>query len=175
MYFNRSTDEKGTEAGSSIKVEQNPQIPLEPVRVGVQLVAGDADRLPTGEQERPVAQTVVLEGVIGRVGVGVVELGDDVPFAPGAVGLVGAIAGLDERVDLGHRQTPGIEEGEEVELEAAAGADGTEAAAGKGSADDRRSSAPGIAHEQVVQGDGVGAAQELGLAQSGMEGLGAGG
>jgi len=72
-----SAEEGETKPTSGVQAEQRPQVALEPGGVAAQLPLGDPDRPPAGEQQATVAEAIVLEGVAGRVGVGVVELGDD--------------------------------------------------------------------------------------------------
>jgi len=84
----------------------------------VQPAPRDPDDAPPVRRERAVAGAVLLEVAARRVDAVAVELGDEAVVVPGRVDHgPAAVGALDRRVRARTRETVGVEEGEERDLE----------------------------------------------------------
>ncbi len=125
----------------------------------MQVAPGDAHHGMPGHGEHPIAGAVALErGPCGMAGVAV-ELDDDALLAPQAVDL----DALDENVDLRPWQATSIEEGEEAVLELATGDSRADPPFFEEGPDRGCAPLPAVAVDEVIEGERVGEAEELGL------------
>src|SRR5829696_3526681 len=132
--------------------QQAPQIRFDQLGPLLKLPPGDPDHAPARGLEPPIARTVELEGVRGRVAGVAVQLDDQPLLGPQAVDLVA----LDHHIGLRTRETGRDEEVLEALLELAADGTGADRGLCMQGANRLEAWAARVARYEVMQRERVG-------------------